>query len=89
MFSYPLIMKALEPHCQQPLEGKKKRASLLVRFFFPPLSCDHPILQILPHTVVCDPGDETAVPAPGGLLSCLFMWPQGDRIEKHTNNDCV
>ncbi|KAJ5859669.1 hypothetical protein N7534_004946 [Penicillium rubens] len=29
MFNCPLIMKALEPHCQQPLEGKKKRASLL------------------------------------------------------------
>lgn len=56
--------------------------------FFSPLSCDPPILRSY-RTPLCDPGDETAVPAPGGLLPCLFLWLQADRREKHTNTDCV
>lgn len=78
MFSCLLTMKVLGPHCRQLLDGRKKRASLLVSFFLLFLSCDPPILRSS-RTPLRGPCDETAVPAPGGFILTMLVYVVADR----------
>lgn len=81
MFNCLLTMKVLGLHCRQLLDGKKKRASLLVSFFFSFfffLSCD-PQIPRSSRTPLRDPGDETAVPAPGGFIPSMLVYVVADR----------